>query len=383
MKQKFILSISKAFILLAIYFTFPAITLGQNESNPEFITFDNPAFLYTGRFAFSDSSAKCSWPGSSVKFNFEGSSLKIKAGTNSFNRSGEAEKVCFVNIIVDGKVKSVIKINSEDEIFSVDSLDYGLHEVEIYKRTEAFVGEMYFYGIYLTRGSSLMRQGKKKDSKIEFIGNSITCGYGNEGDNQNCPFSAATENQYMSYAAIAARELKADAHYIAYSGKGVYWNYNKGGGETMPELYERINPEAPGHLENIYNSSWSPTLYVINLGTNDFSHEVPDSLTWVNAYFIFIEKLKKKSPDAKFILVVSPMINDSWPEGNRARSVLKSYLAGICTLYKQRHTKSDIKIMEMSQQGDMGFGCDWHPNISQHKKNAEELVHFIRKNKML
>lgn len=54
--------------------------------------------------------------------------------------------------------------------------------------------------------------------RIEVIGDSITCGYGVDGADQYCPFSAATENHYRTYAAIAARDLGADLATLAWSG---------------------------------------------------------------------------------------------------------------------------------------------------------------------
>ena len=62
--------------------------------------------------------------------------------------------------------------------------------------------------------------------KIEFIGNSITCGYGNEGTNKFQGFEYETENHYYSYAAITARNLKAQHWVVARSGIGAYRNYN-------------------------------------------------------------------------------------------------------------------------------------------------------------
>src|SRR6476620_9643968 len=102
---------------------------------------------------------------------------------------------------------------------------------------------------------------------MEFIGDSITCGYGIEGGNATCPFEVklrdattdtgeplkkkngdplvitmpVTERQYLSYTAAAARALDADAVTICWSGKGVYKNYKdrfilSDTGEVVPEL---------------------------------------------------------------------------------------------------------------------------------------------------
>lgn len=47
------------------------------------------------------------------------------------------------------------------------------------------------------------------ERRIEFIGNSITCGYGVESENPSDPFTYETENHFYTYAARTARALKA------------------------------------------------------------------------------------------------------------------------------------------------------------------------------
>ncbi len=60
-----------------------------------------------------------------------------------------------------------------------------------------------------------------RDRRLLFIGDSITAGYGVLCNDTAAPFAAETESAYHTYAAVAARALDADAHVIAFSGKGV------------------------------------------------------------------------------------------------------------------------------------------------------------------
>jgi hypothetical protein len=55
---------------------------------------------------------------------------------------------------------------------------------------------------------------------LEFYGDSITCGYGNEGT-PPCDFTAGTENNWLSWGPMTARALNASVHVEAWSGKGV------------------------------------------------------------------------------------------------------------------------------------------------------------------
>ncbi len=71
------------------------------------------------------------------------------------------------------------------------------------------------------------------------IGDSISCGYGNEGKSQNEHFSPDTENARDAYGAIAARRLGADYACVAWSGRKM-WPDN-----TVPEIYDRALPQDP------------------------------------------------------------------------------------------------------------------------------------------
>ncbi len=60
---------------------------------------------------------------------------------------------------------------------------------------------------------------------MEFIGNSITCGYGIEAGSKFMHFSDSNENHYYTYAGIAAHRLNAESMAVARSGIGTYRNY--------------------------------------------------------------------------------------------------------------------------------------------------------------
>jgi hypothetical protein len=75
--------------------------------------------------------------------------------------------------------------------------------------------------------------------RIEIVGDSITCGYGNEGTDP-CNFSAETENHYLTYGALAARMFGAELSTVAWSGKGVVNNFDNDVFEPLPQIYDRL-----------------------------------------------------------------------------------------------------------------------------------------------
>ena len=80
--------------------------------------------------------------------------------------------------------------------------------MKIYKATEAANGELIFVNAFAKEFYSFIPQLKPH---IEFIGNSITCGMGNDVEIP-CEKGEWTDqhNGYYSYAAVAARKLNVD-----------------------------------------------------------------------------------------------------------------------------------------------------------------------------
>ena len=93
-------------------------------------------------------------------------------------------------------------------------MDKSIHHVLIQKRTEGEWGKTTIHQFVLHNEGELMKETECPSRHIEFIGNSLTCGYGVEGKDRSEPYKAETENCNLSYATIIARYFNAD--YNAY-----------------------------------------------------------------------------------------------------------------------------------------------------------------------
>src|SRR6201999_692597 len=103
----------------------------------------------------------------------------------------------------------------------INGLDNGNHHLELFKRTEWAMGQTWFYGFELGKEGKLLPASPTHKRKIEFYGNSITCGYAvldTEGKDRG---TAPYEDGYLSYAAITARHYNAEFSSISKSGIGV------------------------------------------------------------------------------------------------------------------------------------------------------------------
>ncbi|MCP4520297.1 MAG: SGNH/GDSL hydrolase family protein [Cytophagales bacterium] len=311
-------------------------------------------------------------------FSFPGVSISLRFKKSAFcDLHLESNKKDYYTIIVDEGEPFTLEVDNYTTRYSIaKDLDTSKeHTVQIIKRTEEIVGKGIFRGIGLSGKAELLPWVNKTDFQIEFIGNSITCGYGNEGENQHCNFSGATENNYLAYSALTARALNAEYMITAASGYGLMRSYQLDTLKIMPRFYDRVHVLDTEERKEYKNLHWDPLFTIINLGTNDFSKSIPDSVAFVDKYLSFIDEIKEKHPKTKVVCLSGPMLNNNWPPKTYALLHLNNYLK---VIVKEANTKGqEVYFFELTPQGKVGYGCDWHPNLAQHELNAKDLSQFL------
>ncbi len=349
-----------AFILLAgIHIAF-----GQKEKT-ESVKSGNDLIEYTGRIDFTDRHApEFSYSGVSIRASFSGKSVSAIMDDDQGQN--------YYNVILDGRVVSTIHVTKGKNLYHLaEGLKDSIHEIELFKRTELTFGKTTFYGFVVDEGKPLVPISNHRNLFFEFIGNSITCGYGNEGANGE-KFSAETENHYLTYAAITSRNFNARHMAVCRSGIGVYRNYNgpeTGSSDCMANLYTRtfLYDENPK-----YDFAKQPDLVFINLGTNDFSTTGGDSALYVDNYFRLIDIIQAKYNHPEIVCLLGPMMS------GKILSKVRDYLTFVAETANKKG-RGKVNFFEMSAQtGDLGIGADYHPTVAQHVKNAAELTNYIQ-----
>ncbi len=315
--------------------------------------------FYVGRWDRSEqASAACQWPACEVRLRIAGS---VSA---TFDENGKDEW----QVVVDEKPTQVLKLEQGVHEYSIDtpvgerSTRPVVHSIRLVKRTEAFVGTTHFRG-FTVDGEVLKGYIPYSHRHIEVVGDSITCGYGNEGTNEKEHFKPETENAYMSYASIAAREVKADVSIIAWSGKKM-WPDN-----TMPDLYDRVMPTQEQPLYEFKRPA--PSVVIINLATNDFGPGIPDEMKWTGAYEDFIRRIWSHYPKALVYCATGSMMSDAWPPKVNAVSTLKGYLQRMIARIDDPRLSF---IAFDTQKSEDGLGSDYHPNVKTDGFMADKLA---------
>ncbi len=299
-------------------------------------------------------SVQYAWSGAGLVARFSGTGVTVRLKDNQNQHQP----------ILDGQLMPRIVTRAGQELYPVAAaLTPGEHRLELYRRTEASFGATTFLGLEVT-GGELLAIEPPPSRRLEVVGDSITCGYGIEGDSPSCPFSADTENHQQSYGRLLATRFGAELSTVAWSGRGVVKNYDGGPGDKMGVLYQRILPAVPSSQ---FRPDRGYDAVVVNLGTNDFSTEPdPEMAVFVAAYVDLLQKIRAYSPSAFVLCTVGPMLNGE---------DLEKANQGIAEAVRQQRAGGDQRVVaHRMTTSNQNPGCDWHPSVETHRQMAEEMA---------
>jgi hypothetical protein len=338
-------------LLSLVLFYTPAFVL-RAQTN---IGADDPKIQYIGRFDMTTPAAPgFDWSYSTIRAKFQGTSCSVKL-------DGPSK---YFDVFIDGaKTGSIISALSGLETFSVASgLSDTAHNIALCRRVEANTGKNIFQGFVLDSGRTLVAPGPGPYRKIEFIGDSYTCGYGDEAP-FGTPFVAATENACINYAARMASNYTADCMITAWSGEGMVRNYGDTN-QTSPTPLPYYYPRTCGSVEsNDYSFTWQPDVVVVVLGINDFSTTpYPSQEQYVGGYSNFVKTLRSHYPDAHILCTYLSSMN----------GIASGYIA------MAANTSGDSKVhyaeVLYTLDTPTDYGSDFHPNASGHTKIANAFI---------
>lgn len=322
---------------------------------------NDPLLHYVGRFDWQNPGApSASFPGSELVIRFNGTGLSATLSTSRWDQ---------IQVIVDDHLTSVLKLTHEPVPYVVaHDLPRGMHTIALFKRSEAGRGTMQLFGLQLAAGGVLLPV-PPVERTLEFIGDSITCGYGDEAAGKEEPVSPDNSNHYVAYAAVAARTLHAEHVAVAVSGIRLT---ESPGTVSMPTIYRYADQNDKGPLWN-FSKGPVPDVVVINLCTNDFRFEGPSETEWKKSYGVFLDFIRAKRPSAHIFLTNGPMMGP----GEKLDKVRRWNQQ----IVEERRSAGDTRIHALDfdvQNASDGYGSDWHPSVRTHELMAEKLVGAIK-----
>ncbi len=262
----------------------------------------------------------------------------------------------------------------------------GEHSVRLVKLSEASRGKLGL--LELETDGELLPAPAERKPRIEIVGDSITCGLGNRTTNSGFNVAPDEEDGWMSYGALAARELGCEWSIIAESGieasRPEKPFFERHGMDEIyaltDELYDSRRGAAPAKWDFAAHPS---DVVVLNLGTNDgntirFYPQLGQSIDDVprlearfqDRYGRFLADVRAlNDPGALIVCALGTMDYALW---DRITAAVEQY---------RRETGDEkvilfkfVGINEMTE----GIGAGGHPSVKTHVRMGHELAHLLK-----
>ena len=317
---------------------------------------------FLGRNTVASNGIICDHSASGIEFSayIEGE-VKLSASVSMrVTPAGAYEANTYYTVYIDG-IRQEKRFNvpsGEATIIIANFEEGGVHNIRILKQTESqnslsILKSLEFTGYFEEAPA-------EKELLIEFIGDSITSGYGNLCINgATNPGNALNQDATQTYAYMTAEKLGADHSLVSYSGIGVA----KGWPDFLMEEFFAADSYCR-NTSSAYEKSFTPDIVVINLGTNDHNKGA-SATTFMNKAKGLISLVRETYGDDVKIVWVYNMMGDSMQVfATKAINSLGGKENGlyICGLPRE-------------QKGGGG-----HPSVAGHIAAADVLTQFIEDN---
>ncbi len=283
-----------------------------------------------------------------------------------------------IAIHVDGGEEKRVKLRHGSQRVELFSGSDGEHCVYVRKLSENVMGKCAVCALE-TDGEMLAPPDEPK-LRLEFVGDSITCGYGNESSEPG--FRTETENGERAFGFLCAEALGADYSAISVSGCCVPESLHPGMiNRGMLSMYELTDAPFERLMGSAEPEKWDFTSHprdavIINLGTNDafelgmqaFSDEAHGRFK--SAYLELVRLVRScNGPDTRIFCVLGSMDYYVWDE-----------IVDVVSSYKASSGDERIFCAKLGKQNFMieGNGSDGHPSAQAHERMAKELSKIIK-----
>lgn len=376
------MNISKRVLLFCLSFCiFFSSLIAENSSTKEFFpTEENVKFL--GRSSVSDDDLLLCFSGTGAEFNIESKYLEVQisgdSGAKLRKDNGSAARIV---VFVNGERKVDEMILKQSQSFVVFDEKKPLNAVVQILKVSESANSIAGISKIITDKKGKISPTEQKNLKIEFIGDSITCGYGVDDLDKNHHFATSTEDNTKTYAYKTAQMLNADYSMVSLSGWGVVSGYTSGSknaDSVLPKVYDKIgftwgntfNGKQPQSIKWDF-SKFVPNFVVINLGTNDDSYVKGNNskkIEFEKAYIDFLKDIRSKNPEAKIVCTLGIM-------GDNLFSSIEN---AVSEYSNQTGDKNVFALRFSPQQASDGIAADWHPSEKTHSKAATLLVEKLK-----
>lgn len=334
-----------------------------------------------GRTYFDIDRLYCALSGTGFEFTFTGTKCTISVvGDNNSATEANADSHARIGIYVNGERVIDDMVDQTNEQYTVFESDEEQEVTVTFVKLSESPHSTFAVTDINVIGTPI-KPTPNKDKLIEFVGDSITCGYGADDPDKSHTFSTKTEDVTKAYAYKTAQILDVDYSMVSFSGYGIISGYSDGekkvSAQALPKYYTKLGYSwSPNGLFTPSDYDWDftvrqPDIVVINLGTNDDSYTLTHKdrqEEYSAAYTEFIKKVRRNNPDAKIVCALGIMGDRLFP-----------YVEQAVENYTAETGDNNVSTFKFDvQQASDGYSADWHPSVTTHDKAAAKFSEYLK-----
>lgn len=314
-----------------------------NTFSPEYINLYGRNYLKNGALNIDHVSA-------GIEFGIYGTYVKAKI---------IASATIYLNVFVDDNpvAKRIRLTTTQTQYTLVDNLDNGYHKIRLVKSSELNDGTIQLSNL---ESEKFVKMEKNNNLKIEFIGDSITAGYGALGT--GATRTVENSDGASSFVYLTAQKLNLNYSIVALRGictEAYHWQKQW----NMSSLYKVVSM----NYTTTYDFSFNPDVVVIGLGTNEASYIQSAYNPGYAQYFKddykeFLEYVREKNPNALIISIYGMMGKNSTIDNGIQQAI---------------NELNDENIVYLNDFVANTAGANGHPNSNAHKGWANYLADYL------
>ena len=331
-----------------------------------------------GRTHWQNDRLWLAFSGSGIGFEVTGACCKICLAGDSTSVAPDADThTARYALYVDGERVLSGMMDTPERVLTVfDGTEVRTARILLVKLSESAMSTLAVTGIETDGTVSPLPE---RAHLVEFVGDSITCGYGVDTDAPDQKFHTNNEDVTKAYAWKAAELLNIDRSMVSLSGYGVLSGWTGDPNTPSPQqliplYYEKVGfSYAVSGGEQVQNWNWSfagrePEVIVVNLGTNDASYTVddPDKQAQFRArYQAFLAQIRRCNAHAHILCVLGVMGDVLYPSVEQAAAA-----------YTAQTGDKNISTMHLEaiRPESEGYVADYHPTETTHTRIAKVVA---------
>ena len=296
--------------------------------------------------------------GASLKGRYRGKSLFLTLESESALKGRNA----YIRLTTEAGTRR-IRLPSGVKRLTVD-LPEGEHPFEIIKLTESANNTLAI--LQAETDGDFLPITEKKPIKIEFIGDSITTGFGVLSREKYGEYKTSEQDITKAFPHLVARALDAEYHVIAAGGWPI-WK-SKYSPYAIPDYYDHV--DLLRNADKWDFSRFRPDCIVVTLGTNDFSYlaDLSEEKRAIEREAVkrsFLDFLKKLLHQKAEIILFYGFFD--YPD------------LGVMTEEVARELASPrVRTLETASAASLDDICAGHPGKKTHLRASERLLSCIK-----